>query len=91
VTNADTLPHLLSIDQVVERLGTSTRHIRRLIADRRIPYLKVGKLVRFDPDEINRWLDGSRVALRPPRPVAGVTRFRSVHRQGESDGAARRR
>jgi excisionase family DNA binding protein len=87
VTNAERMPHLMTIDQLVERLGTSTRHIRRLIAERRIPYLKVGKLVRFDPDEINQWLDDSRVALRPPPSVARVTTFRSVHRRGRSDGA----
>jgi hypothetical protein len=27
-------------------------HVRRLIAERRIPYLKEGRLIRFDPDEI---------------------------------------
>lgn len=85
----DTLPQLLTIDQIAERLGTSTRHIRRLIAERRIPYLKVGKLVRFDPDEINCWLNESRVALRPPPAnVARPTRFRPVPRSGTSDGAA---
>jgi len=60
MTTNDTLPQLLTIDQLVDRLGTSTRHIRRLIAERRIPYLKVGKLVRFDPDEINEWLRANR-------------------------------
>ncbi len=89
MTHAEALPHLLTIDQLVERLGTSTRHVRRLIAERRIPYLKVGKLVRFDPDEINRWLDDSRVALRPPgRTAALPTRLRPVQRRGTSDGAA---
>jgi excisionase family DNA binding protein len=79
----------MTIDQLVERLGTSTRHVRRLIAERRIPYLKVGKLVRFDPDEINRWLDNSRVALRPPPPnVARPTMFRPVPRRRASDGVA---
>jgi excisionase family DNA binding protein len=89
VTAADTLPHLLTIDQLVERLGTSTRHVRRLIAERRIPYLKVGKLVRFDPDEVNRWFDNSRVALRSPPPnVPRPTRFRPLPGRGASDGAA---
>jgi excisionase family DNA binding protein len=88
VSNAERLPHLLTIDQIVERLGTSTRHVRRLIADRRIPYLKVGKLVRFDPDEINRWLDDARVALRPPPPTVARTRLRPVRRQGTAGGAA---
>ena len=40
---AERLPHLLTIDQLVERLGTSTRHIRRLIAERRIPDLTVNE------------------------------------------------
>ncbi len=88
MTNTERLPHLLTIDQLVERFGTSTRHIRRLIAERRIPYLKVGKLVRFDADEINRWLDDSRVALRPSQASVARTRLRPVHRRGTSDGAA---
>ena len=32
------------------------RHIRRLVAERRIPYIKWGHLLRFDPDEIDQWL-----------------------------------
>jgi excisionase family DNA binding protein len=55
-----TLPQLLTIDQLAERLGVSIRHIRRLVAERRVPYLKVGWLIRFDPAEITGWLDGSR-------------------------------
>ena len=89
MTNTERLPHLLTIDQLVERLGTSTRHIRRLIAERRIPYLKVGKLVRFDPDEINRWLDDSRVALRPlPPSSARPARLRPDQRRRTSGGVA---
>ena len=38
--------------------------MRRLVAERRIPFLKWGHLLRFDPDEISRWLDECRV--RPP-------------------------
>ena len=60
MASTDTLPQLLTIDQLSERLGVSIRHIRRLIAERRVPYLKVGWLVRFDPAEIAAWLDGTR-------------------------------
>jgi excisionase family DNA binding protein len=56
----DTLPQLLTIDQLAERLGVSARHIRRLVAERRVPYLKVGKFVRFDPAEVSDWLDDAR-------------------------------
>ena len=62
MANPDALPQLLTIDQLAERLGVSLRHIRRLIAERRVPYLKVGWLVRFDPAEITAWLDRNRVA-----------------------------
>jgi hypothetical protein len=33
------------------------------VADRRIPFVKWGHLLRFDPAEIEAWIDGSR---RPP-------------------------
>ena len=46
----------------------SIRHIRRLVAERRVPYLKVGWLVRFDPTEITAWLDGAR---HPQRSTTG--------------------
>jgi excisionase family DNA binding protein len=53
---------LLSIGQLAERLGTTPRHVRRLVAERRVPFVKVGRLVRFDPDDIAAWLDGRRVS-----------------------------
>lgn len=89
MTTDGNLPQLLIIDQLVERLGTSTRHVRRLIAERRIPYLKVGRFVRFDPDEINRWLDDSRVVLRPPPPsLARPTKVRRFSQRRASDDVA---
>ena len=36
------LDTLLSVEQAAERLGTSVRFVRRLIAERRIAYVKVG-------------------------------------------------
>ena len=56
----DMLPTLIDIPRLAGLLGTSPRHIRRLIADHRIPYLKVGRLVRFDPADIRDWLDHGR-------------------------------
>jgi excisionase family DNA binding protein len=60
MANSDPLPQLLTIDQLADRLGVSTRHIRRLVAERRVPYLKVGWFIRFDPVEISGWLDDTR-------------------------------
>ena len=72
MTNTDALPQLLTIDQLAERLGVSIRHIRRLIAERRVPYLKVGWLIRFDPADIAAWLDGARHPQRQGGDGTGV-------------------
>jgi excisionase family DNA binding protein len=59
-TSPDTLPRLLTIEQLADHLGSTPRHVRRLVAERRVPYLKVGRFVRFDPVEIATWLDDQR-------------------------------
>ena len=49
---------LLDVDELAERLNISVRHVRRLVAERRIPYLKVGHLLRFEPAAIDEWVQG---------------------------------
>jgi excisionase family DNA binding protein len=38
---------LLTVDEVAERLGTSVRFPRRLIAERRITFVRIGRHVRI--------------------------------------------
>lgn len=65
--HAGQLPRLVSIEAVAEHLGVSVRHVRRLVYERRIPYVKWGHLLRFDVDDVNAWVAGSRIAaLDPP-------------------------
>jgi excisionase family DNA binding protein len=54
------LPHLLTIDQLAEHLGVSPHHVRRLVAERRVPYVRWRRFIRFDPAEIAAWLDNAR-------------------------------
>jgi excisionase family DNA binding protein len=61
-----TTPSLLTIDVVADTFGVTPRFVRRLIAERRIPFVKVGKFVRFDPGELDLWLDEQRVEARRP-------------------------
>ncbi len=61
------LPRLLNVTQVAETLGVDVRHVRRLIHERRIPFIKWGHLIRFDPDEIAEWLDRHRYVSGRPR------------------------
>jgi excisionase family DNA binding protein len=43
---------LLTVDQAAERLGTSVRFPRRLIAERRITFVRVGRHVRIPEEAI---------------------------------------
>lgn len=54
---------LLDIEAVARRLGVPTRHVRRLVSQRRIPFIKWGHLLRFDPNDLETWIDRAR---RPP-------------------------
>jgi excisionase family DNA binding protein len=58
------LPTLISIEEVAKHLGVTVRHVRRLVAERRIPYLKWGHLLRFDPCEVSQWLEQKRIEAR---------------------------
>jgi excisionase family DNA binding protein len=71
-----TTPPLLDVAALATRLGVKVRFVRRLVDERRIPYLKVGRLVRFDPLEVERWIGAARVPLA--RLSAGVGRTRGA-------------
>jgi excisionase family DNA binding protein len=65
------LPLLLDIEGVAEVLGVSVRHVRRLVAERRIPYIKWGRYLRFDPAQLEVWIDDARIV-----PHRSETRLR---------------
>ena len=57
---------MLTVDQAAQRLGTPVRFIRRLVAERRIRFYKVGKYVRFHPDDLTAYLAQGQVdAIHP--------------------------
>jgi excisionase family DNA binding protein len=53
--------NLLDVDGAAAYLGTTTRHIRRLVEERRIPFAKLGPgrsaRLRFDTAKLDAWLD----------------------------------
>jgi len=52
---------LLTVEAAAERLSTSSRFIRRLIAERRIEYVKVGRHVRISESALANFIDAGRV------------------------------
>lgn len=56
MVDADRTPALIDLAEVARRLAVNERHVRRLVAERRIPFVKWGRLLRFDPAAIDDWL-----------------------------------
>lgn len=58
---SDSIPELrtLSLREAVEQTGISERTFRTLVSTRRIPYVKVGKFVRFRLTDLRAWLDAN--------------------------------
>ena len=60
------LPHLIDVATLSEHLGLTERTIRRKVADGEVPHYKLGNSIRFDPVEIEAWLQACRVAAEIP-------------------------
>ena len=52
---------LLSVEQAAERLGTSARFVRRLVFERRIAYVKLGRHVRISSRDLDAFIEAGRV------------------------------
>jgi excisionase family DNA binding protein len=55
------LDALLTVEQAAECLGTSERFVRRLIAERRITYVKLGRHVRIAEHDLMSFVTTGRV------------------------------
>ena len=51
----------MTSEEVAERLRSTVRFVRRLVAERRIEYVKVGRLVRFEPSVVDAYIERHRV------------------------------
>lgn len=52
---------LLTTAQAAERLGLSLKYVYRLCDEKKLPYIRVGTAIRFDPAELDAWIDARRV------------------------------
>ena len=62
---------LLSIDEAAELLGTGPRFPRRLIAERRIRFVHVGRHVRIPESALIEYVVDNTVEPMPPRRRRG--------------------
>lgn len=50
----------MSVPDLAARLGVKPRFIYRLVDERRIPFIHVGRYLRFDPADVDAYLAGRR-------------------------------
>ena len=55
------MEHLLTVGQVAELLGTSERFPRRLIAERRIRFVRIGRHVRTPESAVREFIQAGLV------------------------------
>ncbi len=55
---------LLSIDEMADFLGVRPKTIYAWVHTRKIPHFKIGRLVKFDLNDIRAWLKERRVDAR---------------------------
>ena len=60
---------LMTFEEAAEWLGTTPRHVRRLVCERRIPYRKLGRYVRFHPDDLAEYVAAHRIEVARPTSV----------------------
>jgi excisionase family DNA binding protein len=62
---------VLSIEQAAARINMSERYVRRLVAERRIPFHKLGRSVRIKAVDLAAHVESGRVE---PLTASGVWR-----------------
>jgi excisionase family DNA binding protein len=48
--------HYLTVAELAEMIGSSESFVRKLVFTNKIPFIKIGKLVRFRPVDVHRWI-----------------------------------
>lgn len=54
---------LLDIESVASLMGISINTIYSWVNQRKIPHIKVGRLLRFRPETIQKWIEEREIAV----------------------------
>lgn len=55
---------LIGFKEAAEILGVQVGTLRGWVFQRKIPYVKVGRLVKFRPEDIEQFIESNRVSAR---------------------------
>jgi excisionase family DNA binding protein len=68
---------MLTVDEAAARMKMSTRHIRRLVDERRIAYHRLGRSIRLDPVDVDAYIASNRV-----EPITEADVWRDMRQVG---------
>jgi excisionase family DNA binding protein len=63
---------LLNIKEVADYTGLSPHTLYTMVSQRRIPFVKLGRLTKFDRYELDRWISSQAVRARRPFSVSNL-------------------
>ena len=86
----DVARQMLTIDEAAKFLGTTPRHLRRLVSDHELSHYKIGGRIRFADVDLDAWLDGQRVDGKADRRSATNVVPRSYDRRRAGSALADR-
>lgn len=61
------MEHLLTVEELAERLQVKPRTVYQWVQERYVPVIKLGSLVRFSPSNVSKWLKTREVPGRTGR------------------------
>ena len=59
----------LTLSEAAAYLNVTERYVRRLVAERRVAYHKVGRLLRFRRADLDALFEAGRVEVPPVHPL----------------------
>jgi excisionase family DNA binding protein len=65
---------LYTVEEAAQRLNTTPRFIRRLIAERRIAFTRLGRHIRISAEDLDAFVAHGRVEVLPPQPRQPLSR-----------------
>ena len=59
----------LTLSEAAAYLNVTERYVRQLVAEKRVAYHKVGRLLRFRRSDLDDFFEAGRVELPPVHPL----------------------
>jgi len=66
-TDTQITRRLLTVEEAHQYTGLSRHTLYTMVSQRRIPYVKVGRLTKFDKDLLDAWFKENTVMPMPPK------------------------